>query len=87
MIYAVSKFQDWIKPRKEPHDGNYADQYVYFHSENEARAFIRKRSVEAYYEAEAAVEKARKRHNRNCKKYPPIKDESPAAGQNTKESK
>jgi hypothetical protein len=43
--------------------------YVFFHTENEARQFIRKRSLDAYYAAEAECEKARRRHNRNCKRF------------------
>ena len=74
MIYAVDRFMDHIRVKKErEYDSVFKqDKYHYFDTENEARSFIRTRSLDAYYAAEAAAEKARLKHNRNCKKYPPI---------------
>lgn len=77
-FYAVSKYADQIRKKKEE-DGRPTSMYLFFDSENEARSFIRKRSYDAYLAAEEAVEKARKRHNRNCKKFPPIKASPNAA--------
>lgn len=80
MIYAVDKYMDAIKVKKEreyePFGSNVGTEnlkYHYFDTENEARQFIRKRSLDAYYAAEAEVAKAQRRHNKNCKKYPSIK--------------
>lgn len=81
MIYAVDKYMDSIKVKTERETipafgGTREDKYHYFDIENDARAFIRKRSLDAYYAVEAAVDKARNRHNRNCKKFPPITPQS-----------
>lgn len=78
MIYAVDRYMDQIRVKKEREIVLKQEKYHYFDTENEARSFIRTRSLDAYYAAESAAEKARKRHNRNCKRFPTINSDSSA---------